>query len=391
MFKEKVCFSKKSLKTFVYVLTIITVTLVFGIYMYRNSYSSKANTITPEQACNNLPGCWGGKICIPVFNNTLPTKSYNSGYCCFGANQGVRKLPYPHFEKVTDNKCSLTLLPTNTPTPANCIRGQSDTYGKNYCNDCAGNIKYGRCIKYGQDWKRCKQCYNSTYNCLIYDETCQNYEISKPAPLKTPTITPLITIITNNINILPPAKDYNNVYKYTDKPPKYIVLHWNDDPYFSGNLKTFNSLADRGKICTFAVSSEGYLQMADLEPKRTIEQCVGYPYDEDSISLEINGQYFDLWIDEIDSKIVKPKDNPSRSNEKSSYKEYYDKRINIFDWNNDDYLKKMEKQTELAIKLVKKLMKKYNISKDNIKGHYQLYSGKTDPGERYLNYIKKRL
>lgn len=216
MSEGKICFSKKTLKTFVYVLTIIAATLVFGIYMYRNSYPSKANTTTTEQACNNLPGCWGGKTCIPVFNNTLPTKSYNSGYCCFGADQGIRKLPYPHFEKVTDNKCNLVLQLTNTPTPAKCTQGQNDTYGKNYCNDCAGNIKYGQCIKYGQDWKRCKQCYNSSYNCLIVDKNCPANTI---AITIIPTLSPTISIPTeSNKNYFSNTCKQKGIKKYKTQP-----------------------------------------------------------------------------------------------------------------------------------------------------------------------------
>lgn len=155
-------------------------------------------------------GCYVQDVdkCIPSFITTFSdteresdgkytrssnaTEAYNAGYCCFGSNQGVMKLSYPHFEPATTS-CEPLIVPTKGPEPTpNCGPGITGQYGTVYCNKC-GDTLYGQCAQLSAtEWVRCVgnriEC--PSYNCFQPDLSCSPSASSNPSSAAEPTSIP---------------------------------------------------------------------------------------------------------------------------------------------------------------------------------------------------------
>lgn len=154
------------------------------------------------------------------------------------------------------------------------------------------------------------------------------------------------------------------IYQHLDQQlscikPSAIVIHWSGA--WAPAQATFDVLNQRKLSCQFAVDHNVSLQMLDLYPEVVQKgYCVGNGWNDKAINFEISGAWFDDIINSADPTL----------------KTRYDNLII---------------QTDKTIKLVCKLLTQYNISKSEIYGHYQLYSGKSDPGVEYLKYFKRRV
>lgn len=222
----------------------------------------------------------------------------------------------------------------------------------------------------------------------------------KITPSKTPT--PLL-VLTPIISPLPIPSECGNFYRRLSDNPRKIVIHYNDDPYFRDVGITYNVLKDRGKLCYYALSENNILDMryrnSSLRSNERYPECgcVGGIYDRETLSIEVSGTDFDLWVNLDENnpndlgRIVSPDNNPSRSNEDQTHKRYYDEKIRMYNWTSEKYLDKMRRQTDLLIRFVSNLLNEYSLTRNDVYGHFQLWEGKTDPGIRYLEYVKRRL
>ena len=84
---------------------------------------------------------------------------------------------------------------------------------------------------------------------------------------------------------------------------------------------------------------------------------MGGIYNDASINLEITGSYFDA--------IIANPGNP--------------------------YYNQLMQETKNTLDIVCWAIKQYNIAPNQVYGHFQLYPGKIDPGQQYLNYFINRV
>lgn len=138
--------------------------------------------------------------------------------------------------------------------------------------------------------------------------------------------------------------------------PRMIVVHWSAG--WSSAQATFNVLNNRDRSCQFAVDTNEVIQMLDFYPN-AVERgwCAGGNANVGSINFEITGAWFDEVLRAPNSK------------------KYADLMI----------------MTDKSVDVSCSMMRKYNIPQNAVYGHYQLQSGKSDPGVNYLSFFKQRL
>jgi len=184
--------------------------------------------------------------------------------------------------------------------------------------------------------------------------------------INTPTISSGSTEITDttqipgcpagNSKLLVSGKYQHLNQQFECNPPRMIVVHWSGS--WSSAQATFNVLNDRERSCQFAIDDRETLQMLDFYNAEVQHGwCVGGDYNTGSISLEITGAYFDDVLN-----------NPGTGN-----------------------YSRLMKETDTSILLTCKLIEMYRIPETAIYGHYELNSGKSDPGPEYLQYFKNRV
>src|SRR3989344_3581162 len=156
-------------------------------------------------------------------------------------------------------------------------------------------------------------------------------------------------------------------HQFRCSTPRMIVVHWSggwstaQDTYNDLNLlkdrrdtdRNGNSIKSR-RSCQFAIDENETIQMLDLYSNPNAVQmgwCAGGDNNIGSFNLEISGAWFDITLD-----------NPGSLQ-----------------------FKKLEAETNEAIRVTCDLIKRYNIPKTEVYGHYQLQYGKSDPG---INYLK---
>jgi hypothetical protein len=228
--------------------------------------------------------------------------------------------------------------------------------------------------------------------------------LTPPSPTPTPTSLPRygkncvngaakVTKPLNpqwQLNVLPVPYGRD---QYTCVNASNIVLHWSDSPNFLGNSATWGALNGRNRMCGLAVDSKETLQMSNFyDDKVTWEGCSTL---DDAINIEINGTMFDLWYSN-DCKIVNPARNPALSKgelqkAKETIASQYSVDPSVMDWENERYVSIMEAQEKRVLDTVRYLQLFYKIPPEKITGHFKLTSGKTDPGPRFLECIKKKI
>jgi hypothetical protein len=143
--------------------------------------------------------------------------------------------------------------------------------------------------------------------------------------------------------------------------PTMMVIHWSGG--WSSAQATYNVLRNRGLSCEFATDQNQNLQMQNFftsPDQDEVSACV-FGYNTSSVNIEITGAYFD--------DILSGAENIARAGR-------YEQLI---------------RETEKAVDLTCWAMQKYNIPKGQIFGHYQLNSGKSDPGREYLQFFKDQV
>jgi|GEM_PF-7117933 len=138
--------------------------------------------------------------------------------------------------------------------------------------------------------------------------------------------------------------------------PRMIVIHWSGA--WSSAQATFNVLNDRDRSCQFAIDSNSSLQMLNLY-EYSVERgwCAGGNANVGSFNFEITGAWFDDVL------------------ELGRGKQYDELMIS----------------TSKAVDISCQLIKRHSIRKTEIYGHYQLQTGKSDPGPKYLQFFKNEL
>jgi len=162
-------------------------------------------------------------------------------------------------------------------------------------------------------------------------------------------------------------------HQFRCSTPRVIVVHWSggwstaQDTYNELNLLKHRGDTDRNgnpiesrRSCQFAIDENETIQMLDLYSNPNTVQmgwCAGGDNNIGSFNLEISGAWFDRTLE-----------NPGSLQ-----------------------FKKLEAETNEAIRVTCDLIKRYNISKTEVYGHYQLQEGKSDPGINYLKMFKERV
>lgn len=153
-------------------------------------------------------------------------------------------------------------------------------------------------------------------------------------------------------------------YKHLNKSlpcdkPRMIVIHWSAG--WSTAQATFNTLNDRDRSCQFAVDENETLQMLNMYSSSSgpLERgwCAGGDSNVGSINFEITGAYFDEVLENPNSR-------------------KYENLIIM---------------TDKTVSLTCQFIQMYGIPKNAIYGHYQLQSGKSDPGKKYLQFFKNKV
>jgi len=187
--------------------------------------------------------------------------------------------------------------------------------------------------------------------------------IPSPVPTTTqpnPTLPPAQTTAgcpdaSTRIGI--PGTRYNHLNRYLpcDKP-RMIVVHWSAG--WSSAQATFDVLNNRDRSCQFAIDDHEVIQMLNFYPD-SVERgwCAGGDANHGSINFEITG----AWFDDVLLQSGSAKNQ------------------------------KLMVMTDKAVDLTCKFIQMYNIPKTAIYGHYQLQSGKSDPGVSYLQFFKQRV
>jgi hypothetical protein len=138
--------------------------------------------------------------------------------------------------------------------------------------------------------------------------------------------------------------------------PNRLVIHWSGA--WNNAQATFDTLNLRDRSCQFAVDQNESLQMLQFFPNVVQKGwCAGGVYNDDSINFEITGAYFDDYFNDTAS---------------SRYSQL---------------LEETRKTVELACWAINQ----YNLDISAVNGHYQLQTGKSDPGVEYLKYIKEEI
>lgn len=155
------------------------------------------------------------------------------------------------------------------------------------------------------------------------------------------------------------SSQYTHLNRYLDcDKPRMIVIHWSAG--WSSAQATFNTLNARDRSCQFAIDENTTLQMLD-HYSNLVERgwCAGGDSNVGSINFEITGAWFDSVLGQEDL-------NPKR-------------------------FKNLMTMTDKTVALTCKFIQMYGIEKSAIYGHYQLQSGKSDPGVEYLKFFKQRV
>lgn len=203
-----------------------------------------------------------------------------------------------------------------------------------------------------------------------------NGDSTTQSPTATPeTIqTPSISVTQSPDLTLPPAQSFSGCppaserihlagtrYRHLNRrlpcdKPRMIVVHWSAG--WSSAQATFNVLNTRDRSCQFAVDKNEVIQMLDLYPN-AVERgwCAGGNANVGSINFEITG----AWFDDV---LVAP--------------------------NSQKYADLMV-MTDKSVEIACSMMRKYRIPQSAVYGHYELQSGKSDPGVNYLAFFKQRL
>lgn len=195
-----------------------------------------------------------------------------------------------------------------------------------------------------------------------------NVPTTNPSIIKpTPTISVGDGIAPNTTQIkgCPPGNTKlhiaGTVYQHLDQqfdchPPRMFVVHWSAG--WSTAQATFDVLNTRERSCQFAIDDNTTLQMLDFYDNAVqLGWCAGGNNNVGSINYELTGVYFDDVLQ-----------NPNTNN-----------------------YQRLMKITDKAVGLTCKFINKYNIPKTAIYGHYELQTGKQDPGPEYLKYFKNRV
>lgn len=154
-----------------------------------------------------------------------------------------------------------------------------------------------------------------------------------------------------------PGTRYSHLNRYLPcDRPRMLVIHWSAG--WSSAQATFDVLNNRDRSCQFAVDDHEVIQMLNLYPN-AVERgwCAGGDANVGSINFEITGAWFDDVLRESGSE------------------------------KNRKLMIMTDKTADLACRFIRM----YNIPKTAIYGHYQLQSGKSDPGVSYLQFFKQRV
>jgi len=152
-----------------------------------------------------------------------------------------------------------------------------------------------------------------------------------------------------------PASSHKNVLI----TPLYIIIHTDDQsghtPKRWFSYITWNGLSNRedgGRASHFGVGLDGIGQFLPMYQDIVMQSWAASPnMDKKSINIEMCGRDYNNFI-------TGKADQDTKSSIMSI--------------------------TEKTVDLVKRLMEQYNIPIENVLGHYQVYEGKSDPGDRYL-------
>ncbi len=186
-----------------------------------------------------------------------------------------------------------------------------------------------------------------------------------PSPVPTaaqanPTLPPAQTTAgcpdaNTRIHIAGTRYRHLNRYLPCDRP-RMIVIHWSAG--WSSAQATFDVLNNRDRSCQFAVDDHEVIQMLNLYPN-AVERgwCAGGDANTGSINFEITGAWFDEVLLQSGSE------------------------------KNRQLMIMTDKTVDIACRMIRM----YSIPKTAIYGHYQLQSGKSDPGVSYLQFFKQKV
>lgn len=186
-----------------------------------------------------------------------------------------------------------------------------------------------------------------------------------PSPVPTvfqsyPTLPPAQTIAgcpNASTRIAIPYTRYRHLNRYLPcDPPRMIVIHWSAG--WSSAQATYDVLNNRDRSCQFAVDDHEVIQMLNFYPN-AVERgwCAGGNANHGSINFEITG----AWFDEV---LLQSGTEKNR---------------------------KLMIMTDKTVEVACRMIRMYNIPKTAIYGHYQLQSGKSDPGVSYLQFFKQKV
>ena len=208
---------------------------------------------------------------------------------------------------------------------------------------------------------------NPNTNDEVNQPTVGNANNPTTATTLSPTLQPNITLppstnnkqtncpLTGKLNISGSQYSHLNKYLPCDKP-RMIVIHWSGG--WSSAQATFDTLNMRDRSCQFAIDENTTIQMLDHYYSNLVERgwCAGGDSNVGSINFEITG----VWFNTVLFERIQ---NPKRYNQ-------------------------LIIMTDKTVTLTCKFLQMYNIPKSAIYGHYQLQKGKSDPGDKYLQFFK---
>ena len=187
-------------------------------------------------------------------------------------------------------------------------------------------------------------------------------------PLPTPTQgvnghTPVYASCQNSgSSVMVPNTTYQHLsQRFECVEPKIFVVHWS--AAWSTAQATYNVLNTRNRSCQFAIDKNTSIQMLDFY-KTAMRKgwCAGGVYNDMSINYELTG----VWFDEVINDAGELNTQHARYNE-------------------------LLAETDKAIGITCWAVKFYGMDKKEVYGHFQIQSGKSDPGPKYLEYFKKRV
>lgn len=239
-----------------------------------------------------------------------------------------------------------------------------------------GYAVYPNTNKNKKDVEEIKEVPRELFNFSTFD---QNYNAVTQTPQQpttgagTPVPSPVPTVSQSNPT-LPPAQTiagcpnassrihiagtrYRHLNRYLPcDRPRMLVIHWSAG--WSSAQATFDVLNNRDRSCQFAVDDHEVIQMLNLYPN-AVERgwCAGGDANTGSINFEITG----AWFDEV---LLQSGSEKNR---------------------------KLMIMTDKTVDVACRMIRMYSLPKTAIYGHYQLQSGKSDPGVSYLQFFKQKV